>query len=63
MFKATDSIHLVEQVISDTILQKGAEDLYDKYLAPKTRPYTAMHSLESIKKTLEVSWFVYSEKF
>ena len=55
LFTNSESISIVAQIINETILQDGAEILYLKYIEPKVRPYTAMHSIESIKMSLLVS--------
>ena len=59
LFTKSESINIVEQIINETILQDGAQILYVKYIEPKVRPYTAMHSIESIKMSLLVSPNIY----
>ena len=34
-----NSLEIVTKIIEETILQKGAEELYTKYLKPKIRPF------------------------
>lgn len=36
------SAAVVTKVLEETVLQKAAEHLYNKYLQPKIRPYTAL---------------------
>mmetsp|Transcript_43378 Transcript_43378/g.57426 ORF Transcript_43378/g.57426 Transcript_43378/m.57426 type:complete len:114 (+) Transcript_43378:99-440(+) len=44
-----DSLAVVSKLIEDTILQKGAEHLYNKYLQPKIMPYVSMQTIELTK--------------
>ena len=49
------SIHVVEQVFNETILQKCAEHSYNRYLAPKIRPYTAAQTIALMEMPVGVS--------
>jgi len=46
MRENSNSLSIVTKVIEETILQKAAEQLYNKYLIPKIRPYTAYQTME-----------------
>ena len=50
-----NAIPIVHQVLEETILQKAAEYLYDKYLRPKVRPYTACQTIELTLQQVNVS--------
>jgi hypothetical protein len=54
LFAASDSLQVVERILDETILDKAAEVIYLKYLVPKVKPYTALHALESVNKSLQV---------
>jgi len=54
LFAASESLLIAEMVLNETILEKAAQELYLKYLVPKVKPYTAMHALENVKKSLQV---------
>ena len=45
-----DSLMVAHDVLENTILQKAAEYLYDKYLRPKVRPYVALQTIELSKQ-------------
>ena len=50
-----NAIPIVHQVLEETVLQKVAEYLYDKYLRPKVRPYTACRTIELTLQQVNVS--------
>ena len=37
----SESIQIVQDILSETILKNGGDHLYNKYLQPKIRPYVA----------------------
>ena len=37
-----NSLSIVGEIIDKTILEKGANHLYNKYIMPKILPYTAL---------------------
>ena len=37
----SESLYIVSDVLSETILKNGGDHLYNKYLQPKIRPYVA----------------------
>ena len=49
------SIQVVQDILSETILQKAAEHLYNKYLTPKIMPYTALQTMELAATQVRVS--------
>ena len=52
---SSNAIPIVHQVLEETILQKAAEYLYNKYLTPKVRPYTACQTIELTLQQVNVS--------
>ena len=44
--QCASSISVVSQVLEETVMQKAAEYLYNKYLQPKVMPYTAAQTIE-----------------
>lgn len=50
-----DSIGVITQLLEETILQRGAEFLYDRYLLPKVMPYTALQTIELTAQQVHVS--------
>ena len=49
-----DSFDVVAKIIEETILQKGAEHLYNKYLTPKIMPYTVQDTILLAKEQINV---------
>ena len=41
--------------MDETILEKCTQLIYEKYLEPKIRPYTALNALENISTSIGVS--------
>jgi len=44
--KHANSLAIIGSILEETILQKGAEHLYNAYLMPKILPYTALQTIQ-----------------
>ena len=44
-----DSLQIVEQVFSDSVLERVAQHAYNQYIAPKVRPFCAVSTVSTIK--------------
>ena len=51
----SDSLRVITYILNETVLQKAAEHLYNQYLAPKVRPYTALQTMELAVTQVSVS--------
>ena len=51
-FLASESLQVVSELIDETILTRGGMMIYERYLEPKMRPYTALNALENISTSI-----------
>ena len=50
-----NSVYVVESILDETVIQKVAEHLYNRYLQPKILPYVMMDTIEVSAKQVAVS--------
>ena len=50
---------MVHEVLDETLITAGGQFLYDKYLMPKIKPYTAHNMMMVAAIPIIVSWFSY----